>query len=61
MRGRIGDHAALLHERMEAFGIGNRFEIDSGDHGNAVADRFQTHVLPFFARILSFKPDAKAK
>ena len=53
--------AALLHDRMDAFGIGNRFEIYSGDHGNAVADRFQNHVLPFFARTLSFQQDARAK
>ena len=53
--------AASLHDRMDAFGVRSGFEIYSGDHGNAVADRFQNHVLPFFARILAFKPDAKAK
>jgi len=46
--------AAELHERMRERGIQNRFEIYSGDHGNAVPDRFQNHVLPFFGRVLSF-------
>jgi len=53
--------AASLHDRMEAFGIANGFEIYSGDHGNAVADRIQNHVLPFFARTLSFRNDVKTK
>jgi hypothetical protein len=29
--------------------------IDLGDHGNAVPDRFQNHVLPFFGRVLSLR------
>jgi S-formylglutathione hydrolase FrmB len=44
--------AADLHERMDAFGIGNTFEIYSGDHGSAVASRFQNNVMPFFGRAL---------
>ncbi|EJL36713.1 putative esterase [Caulobacter sp. AP07] len=44
--------AAELHERMDAFGVGNTFEIYSGDHGSAVASRFQNNVLPFFGRVL---------
>lgn len=44
--------AAALHERMEAFGVRNTFEIYSGDHGSAVASRFQSNVLPFFGRVL---------
>ena len=45
--------AAELHERMDAFGVGNTFEIYSGDHGSAVASRFQNNVLPFFGRVLN--------
>jgi enterochelin esterase-like enzyme len=45
--------AAELHKRMDDFGIKNSFDIYSGDHGNAVADRFQNHVLPFFGHVLS--------
>lgn len=44
--------AATLHERMDTFGVGNTFEIYSGDHGSAVASRFQSNVLPFFGRVL---------
>jgi hypothetical protein len=44
--------AADLHARMDVFGVGNTFEIYSGDHGNAVASRFQNNVLPFFGRVL---------
>ena len=47
--------AKTLHDRMAASGVANDFEIYSGDHGNAVADRIQNHVLPFFARTLEFK------
>ena len=45
--------AAELHERMDAFGVGNTFEIYNGDHGSAVASRFQNNVLPFFGRVLN--------
>ena len=44
--------AADLHDRMDASGVGNTFEIYSGDHGSAVASRFQNNVLPFFGRVL---------
>ncbi|MBO9707949.1 MAG: esterase [Caulobacter sp.] len=44
--------AAELHERMMASGVANTFEIYSGDHGSAVASRFQNNVLPFFGRTL---------
>lgn len=61
----VGDQDGLrvdtetLHNRMSDFGIKNTFEVYSGDHGNAVADRFQNHVLPFFGRVLSFDAHAK--
>lgn len=47
--------ASTLHRRMGELGISASFEIYPGDHGNAVADRFQNHVLPFFGRSLSSK------
>ena len=56
----VGDQDGLrvdaedLHRRMSDRGIGNSFEIYHGDHGNAVPDRFENHVLPFFGRVLSF-------
>lgn len=53
--------AGTLHDRMDAFGIKSSFEIYSGDHGNAVADRFQNHVLPFFGRVLVARQGAKAR
>ena len=46
--------AEALHNRMAESGVENSFEIYHGDHGNAVPDRFQNHVLPFFGRVLSF-------
>ena len=44
--------AAKLHEILDNYGIANSFEIYIGTHTSAVADRFQNHVLPFFARNL---------
>ena len=50
--------AADLRRKMDDAGIANSFEIYSGDHGSAVSDRFQNHVLPFFAKVLSFAKPA---
>ena len=47
--------ATKLHEALETYGIPNTFEIYSGTHTSAVADRFQNHVMPFFSRTLSFE------
>ncbi|MBW8881960.1 MAG: esterase, partial [Asticcacaulis sp.] len=44
--------AAELHDRLDASRVANTFEIYSGDHGSAVASRFQNNVLPFFGRVL---------
>lgn len=44
--------AAKLHEILDSYGIPNSFEIYKGTHTSAVADRFQNHVMPFFARNL---------
>ena len=45
--------ASSLHQRMDELGLTASFQIYSGDHGNAVPDRFQNHVLPFFGRNLA--------
>jgi hypothetical protein len=44
--------AGKLHEILDSYGIANTFEIYSGTHTSAVADRFQNHVLPFFSKHL---------
>jgi S-formylglutathione hydrolase FrmB len=46
--------AGKLHDILTSYGIANTFEIYSGTHTSAVADRFQNHVLPFFSKNLSF-------
>ncbi|HEU4625444.1 MAG TPA: alpha/beta fold hydrolase [Steroidobacteraceae bacterium] len=46
---------AKLHDVLDTYGIQNTFEIYSGTHTSAVADRFQNHVMPFFSRNLCFK------
>ncbi|HZU26613.1 MAG TPA: alpha/beta fold hydrolase [Bryobacteraceae bacterium] len=42
-----------LHQILDRYGIRHGFEIYSGTHTSAVADRFQNHVLPFFSEHLS--------
>lgn len=44
--------AAKLHDVFDKYGIVNSFEIYSGTHTSAVADRFQNHVMPFFSKNL---------
>lgn len=46
--------AGKLHDNLDNYGIMNAFEIYSGTHTSAVADRFQNHVLPFFSKNLCF-------
>lgn len=53
-RDSLTSEAAELHDRLEQYGIAHGYEIYPGDHTNAVAFRFQDHVLPFFGRHLSF-------
>jgi enterochelin esterase-like enzyme len=61
----VGDQDGLrfdttkLHNIMDNYGIVNGFEIYSGTHVSAVADRFQNHVLPFFSKNLCFTPECK--
>jgi S-formylglutathione hydrolase FrmB len=46
---------AKLHEALDKYAIANTFEVYPGTHTSRVADRFQNHVLPFFARSLCFE------
>jgi len=56
----VGDQDELrfdtikLHKILDSYGVANSFEIYSGTHTSAVADRFQNHVLPFFSKNLCF-------
>jgi S-formylglutathione hydrolase FrmB len=57
----VGDQDGLrvdtekLHSLLDRYGIVNGFEIYSGTHTSAVADRFQNHVMPFFSKNLCFQ------
>jgi S-formylglutathione hydrolase FrmB len=51
--------ATKLHTILDRYGIANSFEIYSGTHISAVADRFQNHVMPFFSTNLCFTKDCK--
>jgi hypothetical protein len=61
----VGDQDSLrvdttkLHTIFDNYGIANSFEIYSGTHTSAVADRFQNHVLPFFSKNLCFTADCR--
>ena len=61
----VGDQDGLkvdtvtLHQTLDAYGIANSFELYSGTHTSAVADRFQNHVIPFFSKNLVFDPATK--
>jgi S-formylglutathione hydrolase FrmB len=44
--------AGKLHDILDRYGIPNDFEVYTGTHTSAVADRFQNHVLPFFSKNL---------
>src|SRR5579863_896790 len=51
--------ATKLHTILDNYGIVNSFEIYSGTHVSAVADRFQNYVLPFFSKNLCFTADCR--
>jgi hypothetical protein len=51
--------AGKLHEIFDSYGIANSFEIYSGTHTSAVADRFQNHVIPFFSKNLCFQANCQ--
>lgn len=54
----IGDADFLLEgnrafmAELDRFGVEYEFELYEGDHGNRIAERIRTHVLPFFANHL---------
>jgi enterochelin esterase-like enzyme len=56
----VGDQDGLrfdarkLHTVLDTYGMPNTFQVYSGTHTSAVADRFQNHVLPFFSQNLCF-------
>lgn len=51
--------ATKLHNLLDNYGVANSFEIYSGTHVSAVADRFQNHVMPFFSKNLCFSAGCK--
>ncbi|CAN5484324.1 alpha/beta hydrolase family protein [soil metagenome] len=53
--------ASKLHEVFDQYGLANSFEIYSGTHTSAVADRFQNHVMPFFSKNLCFKENCDVR
>lgn len=61
----VGDQDMLradtmkLHGVLDNYGIANSFELYSGTHTSAVADRFQNHVLPFFSKNLCFEVNCR--
>jgi enterochelin esterase-like enzyme len=61
----VGDQDGLrfdtikLHDILDNYGIANSFEVYSGTHTSAVADRFQNHVMPFFSKNLCFTADCR--
>ena len=54
----IGDQDFLLEgnrqfrEQLDRFGVKYDFELYEGDHGNRIAERIRTEVLPFFGEHL---------
>jgi S-formylglutathione hydrolase FrmB len=54
-RDRLRTDTGKLHDALDLYGIANSFEVYSGAHTSAVADRFQNHVLPFLSKCLCFE------
>jgi len=50
----LREGAGKLHDVLDTYKITNSFEVYSGTHTSAVADRFQNHVMPFFSKCLCF-------
>jgi len=51
--------AAKLHDVFDKYGIANSFEVYTGTHTSAVADRFQNHVMKFFSQNLSYQAGSR--
>jgi enterochelin esterase-like enzyme len=52
--GLIGDNKQIS-EILKSYGIDHVYETYEGDHVNKVAERYETRVLPFFSRELTFE------
>jgi hypothetical protein len=56
----VGDKDTLkamnvdLDQELTRLGVTHGFELYDGDHGNRVAERFQSKLLPFFSQQLKF-------
>ena len=46
------DQNTRMHADLERFGVAHGWETYDGDHGNRIAARLRTELLPFFARHL---------
>jgi len=63
----VGDQDPGLNESkalkatLDSYGIPVAFEVYSGTHTSAVADRFQNHVMPFFGKNLCQKSPCTGK
>lgn len=59
IRVEVGDKDFLLrpdtefHEALVQFGVQHEWHVYEGDHGNRVASRFRSELLPFFGRHLA--------
>ena len=47
------DQNEQLHEELTRFGVEHTWTTYDGDHGNRIAARIRSHVLPFFAEQLA--------
>ncbi|WP_291785362.1 alpha/beta hydrolase-fold protein [Cecembia sp.] len=50
----ISEATKSLHEILESYQIPHFYESYEGDHLNRIAERIQTHTLPFFSKNLVF-------
>jgi S-formylglutathione hydrolase len=41
-----------LHEALEEIGVAHNYELFEGDHTSRLAERIETHVVPFFSKTL---------
>ena len=55
----LKDDTAKLHGVLDQYKIANTFELYSGTHTSAVADRFQNHVMKFFSEHLCFEKQCR--
>jgi len=63
----VGDKDTLkamnvdLDQELTRLGVAHGFELYEGDHGNRVAERFQSKLLPFFSQQLKFPETPRTK